>query len=93
MNGFPEASILAGLALGWLMQQARAFKGVNNWLVWAGVAVASGLLWIFATPDAFSAFATNWRGAVVSIVSFAASAGGYGKALKDMKAAPPADTK
>jgi hypothetical protein len=93
MDGVPEIKAGVAIILGLLMQNARAYKGLNNWLVWVGVAVASIVFWIWATPDALHAFQSNWRTAAWSIVMFAAAAGGFGKFSKDAKAAPAADTK
>lgn len=93
MQGMPEISVIAGLALGWLMQFARSYKSVNNWLVWAGVGVAAAGLWYWMTPDANEIFHASWRNGLAQIIGFAASAGGFGKLLKDGKLAAPADSK
>jgi len=93
MQQIPEVSVLAALGLGWLVQQARAYKGVNNWLIWAGIGVVSLLGWFWATPLAVHAFEDNWRLALVNIITFATSAAGFGTMTKDAHVAPAGNTK
>lgn len=93
MNQIPEVALIAAAALGWLVQQARAYKGLNNWLIWAGIGVLSAIGWFWATPAAFQAFEENWRTALVSIITFGMTAAGFGTLSKDAKVAPAGNTK
>jgi hypothetical protein len=89
----PGIELAAAAALGFVVQWARAYKAVNNWLVWAGVGIATAALWIWATPAAALLFHDNWRNAIFSIVTFALSAKGAGTMMNDAKVAPAQDSK
>ena len=89
----PGIELAASAALGFLVQWARAYKSVNNWLIWGVVGIAAAALWLWATPSASVLFHTNWRNGVFSIVTFALSAKGAGTMMNDAKVAPAQDSK
>jgi hypothetical protein len=92
MDKIPEIELLAVMALGYVLQWARAPKHIPSWASWAGVAVAAALLYWWMTPSAVSSIATDWRRTLVAVITFALSAQGAARGAQDMKAAPKTDT-
>lgn len=85
--------LFAAGALGWLMQ-ATLFgpKKVPTWFAWSALGLGTLLIYWWATPTAVSEFQSNWRFAVVGVVSFFLTAKGTGSAAAAAKIAPKTDS-
>jgi hypothetical protein len=78
--------------MGFVMQWARAVKGIPNWLSYLVLGLATVAIYWWMTPDALDIWHTNWRLFVAQLVSFFLAARGGASIAKDSKAAPATDS-
>ena len=63
--------LFAAAALGWVNQWAlMGPKKIPSWVAWGVLGGATIVLYWWSSPTAISDFASNWRTAIVGVVSF-----------------------
>ncbi len=86
--------VAAQTALGWVWQLTmRAPKSIPAWAGYAGLGVASLVLFWFANREATSLLQSDWRIFILQVVSFFQAARGMASVSKDAKVAPATDSK
>jgi len=86
-------NLFSAMALGWVHQWVMMGpKNVPVLLAYGSLAIATVLLYWWATPEAVTQFQANWRFALVGVINFFLAARGTGAVSAAAKAAPKTDT-
>ena len=87
-----DLALVGQIVLGYVMQWARSFQKVPNWLPWVVIGAAAVATYIWITPSFFSDWTTNWRTALAAIASFILATRGASALAKETKSAPPTNS-
>lgn len=90
--GTTELALLGQIVLGYLLQWARGFKNVPNWLGYVIMGVTCVAVYVWITPGSLEAFKADWRAALAAVVSFILATRGGAASAKDAKVAPPTNS-
>lgn len=87
-----ELALSAQLVLGYVMQWARSFKNVPNWVTYAVIGVGALGCFVWATPDFTTQLKADPRTLGAMALSFFLATRGSAATSKDAKAAPPTNS-
>jgi len=87
-----ELYLIGQVVLGYVMQWARSFKNVPNWVTWGLFGLASIGVFVWVTPDFFTSFKSDWRTVIAALVSFILATRGGAATSKEAKLAPPTNS-
>jgi len=83
------AAAAVGFVYQWILFGPAKIK---SWIAWSALAVTTLVVYWWANPGAVAEFQSNWRYAIVSVVSFFLTAKGTGSTAAAAKAAPKSNT-
>lgn len=87
-----ELALLGQVVLGYATQWLRGLQKVPNWVSYAGLGIASILVYVWISPNAMPDFKADWRAALAGLVSFILASRGGASVSSDTKAAPKTNT-